>query len=159
MHALLTFLFIFQLAYSADLVNDTNGVALDGYDVVAYFKNAEKGIATGAKGSSKISVEHKGVKYYFSSEENKSLFVQRASDYLPAYGGWCAWAVAQGQNEVSVNYDTFLVKADSAGKKRLFLFYNSWLANTLKKWNKKSTGTHQELVKKADEYWAAFKKE
>ena len=149
--------FLFCSSVFADnLVNETEGVALDGYDVVGYFKNAEKGIGKGVKGSSKISSNYKGVTYNFSSNENRELFLTNPESYLPAYGGWCAWAVAQGQNEVGVNYNTFLVKEDESGHKRLYLFYNSWLSNTLKKWNKESSGTHEELVNKADKHWKSF---
>ena len=144
-------------AFSADLVNDTKGVALDGYDVVAYFQNAKKGIENGTRGSSEFSAKYEGVAYHFVNEANKKLFIENPENYLPAYGGWCAWAVAQGQNEVSVNYDTFLVKADESGKERLYLFYNKWFTNTLSKWNDESTGTHKELVDKADTFWGTLK--
>lgn len=149
-------IFLFSLtANAADLVNDTNGVALDGYDVVAYFINAENNLMKGTKGSSSFLVEYEGVKYYFSSEENKKAFSKDPKSYLPAYGGWCAWAVAQGQNEVKVNYDAFTIQNDEKGNKRLFLFYKTWLADTKKKW---LNGSYEQLSKSADKNWVGFSK-
>ncbi|MGH1469106.1 MAG: YHS domain-containing (seleno)protein [Bdellovibrionales bacterium] len=150
--------FLPSIAFSkADLINDKKGVALAGYDLVAYFKNAEKGLEEGLKGSKEYRVKHEGVDYHFSSEENKKLFIDSPAKYLPAYGGWCAWAVAQGKSEVSVDYNTFIVKKDESGTLRLYLFYNSWGINTLKKWQKKSTGAHEDLVRAADKVWAKEK--
>ena len=143
-------------AFADDLINETHGVALDGYDVVAYFRSADKAVDKGIKGSSKYSTDYKGVTYHFSNNENRELFLTNPESFLPEYGGWCAWAVAQGKNEVGVDYDTFIVKEDESGKKRLYLFYNSWFSNTLKKWKKKSTGTHKELVNKANKHWNEF---
>ncbi len=127
------------------------GVALNGHDVVAYFQNHEDGITDeGKKGSNKFSVKYKNVTYHFSSQKNKELFEANPEDYLPAYGGWCAWAMSYGKSRVPVNYDTFLIAPDANGKDRLYLFYNSWGTNTLKKWLK---GDHNELVGKADATW------
>ena len=128
-----------------------HAVALDGYDVVAYFKNFENGITNkGKKGSKKIFSKYKDILYYFSSQENKDLFVETPEDYIPAYGGWCAWAMSYGENRVKVDYDTFMIAPDANGKNRLYLFYNFWGTNTLKKWLK---GDHKELVEKSDRFW------
>ena len=147
-------LVISTLAMSGNtgLINHTKkDVAVEGYDVVAYFQNHKNGIKDkGTKGTKEFSSQYKGVTYYFSSLENKELFVANPEDYLPAYGGWCAWAMAYGESRVSVNQDTFLIAPDANGKERLYLFYNSWGTNTLKKWLK---GNHEELVVKADITW------
>ena len=126
-----------------DRVNDNNGIALDGYDVAAYFREGQK---TAVKGSKKWSSDYQGHAYYFSTEENKKLFDKNPSAYAPIYGGWCAWAVSYGKIGVPVNYDEFLIRKDSSGKDRLFLFY----PGTSKNWKK---GNHQELLKKASAVW------
>lgn len=76
----------------ADPVNTNwRGVAVKGYDVVAYFRQS-----AAVKGDDNFSVAHQGITYYFVSQENKNLFVAEPAKYLPQYGGYCAWAVSQG---------------------------------------------------------------
>ena len=130
--------------------NQKNGVALEGYDVVAYFQNYEREIERGTKGSKKFSTKILGITYYFVSEENKDTFDADPEKYIPAYGGWCAWAMAQGQTGVPVNYNTFLIEENVYGQKSLYLFYNSWGNNTKKKWLEHF---HHDLILKADETW------
>ena len=138
---------------NAGFINhNKENVALDGYDVVAYFKNHEAGNKTkGTKGSASFASKYKEVNYYFSSQENKALFEANPEDYIPAYGGWCAWAMAEGTSRVTVNFDSFLIAQDAYGTNRLYLFYTSFFSNTRDDWLK---GNHTELVKKADITWA-----
>jgi len=131
--------------------NNKKGVALHGYDVVAYFQNHENNINKGKRGLQKFSSKYQDITYYFSSQNNKELFEAKPEQYIPAYGGWCAWAMSYGKSGVPVNYDTFLIAPDLNGNKRLFLFYNSWGNNTLKKWKQQD---HITLVKQADATWA-----
>ena len=65
----------------------TVGVA--GYDTVAFFTENEAVLGIRAH-----AVEHDGVTYLFSSEENRDLFKETPEQYLPQYGGWCAYAMA-----------------------------------------------------------------
>jgi len=67
------------------------GVAINGYDPVAYF-NDNKPVA----GSADISAEWKGVTWRFASQANKEAFVAAPEKYAPQYGGYCAYAVSQG---------------------------------------------------------------
>lgn len=60
-----------------------------GYDVVAYFTESKP-----VEGDDGISTEYKGADWYFSSKENLDLFLADPEKYLPQYGGYCAWAVA-----------------------------------------------------------------
>src|SRR5438876_7537623 len=60
-------------------------VALGGYDTVSYFAKNQA-----LKGSKEIGAQHRGVTYYFASEENRKLFTESPEKYLSAYGGWCA---------------------------------------------------------------------
>ena len=68
-----------------------SGLALRGYDPVAYF-NSNKPI----RGKSSISTKNAGATYYFSSEANKKQFLKNPRKYLPAYGGYCAYGTAVG---------------------------------------------------------------
>ncbi|MFM1816450.1 MAG: hypothetical protein RLZ98_3145 [Pseudomonadota bacterium] len=67
------------------------GVAIKGYDPVAYFVDAGP-----RKGSPKFSVKHRGVEWRFATGENKSRFEADPEKYMPAYGGYCAYGVAKG---------------------------------------------------------------
>ena len=60
----------------------------DGYDLVIYFSKNKP-----VKGKSSISNQYQDLLFYFSSQENKDLFVSNPSKYLPKYGGWCAYAI------------------------------------------------------------------
>jgi len=68
-----------------------DGAALSGYDTVSYFDNAEP-----LHGEPTISVMWRGVKWYFASQENRELFEANPRAYAPQFGGYCAYAVAQG---------------------------------------------------------------
>jgi YHS domain-containing protein len=119
--------------------NLDNGIAIDGYDPVAYFKS-NKAI----KGSKSISVYHQGVVYYFSSVENKETFKKNPSAYEPQYGGWCAYAMGKQGDKVSIDPETFKIVNG-----KLYLFYNKFFNNTLKSWNKDESN----LKTNADVNW------
>ncbi|XVJ64838.1 MAG: YHS domain protein [Lacibacter sp.] len=67
-----------------------SGIALNGYDVVAFYENKA------VKGSDTITTEWKGVKWYFSSQANKNNFLQKPQQYEPQFGGWCAYGASRG---------------------------------------------------------------
>ena len=80
------------MAHAQSSVNtDASGLALEGYDPVAYFAQGEA-----VRGLESISAVHEGARYLFASENHRELFLEAPADYLPAYGGYCAWAVGQG---------------------------------------------------------------
>lgn len=68
-----------------------SNTAAGGYDVVAYFSD---GKAT--RGSRKITFEWRGATWRFASAQNRDRFAASPESYAPQYGGYCAWAVAQG---------------------------------------------------------------
>lgn len=80
-----------------------DGVAAGGYDVVAYqTENAAK------PGDQSITAEFDGVNYRFISEANRATFTANPAKYTPAYGGYCAYAVAKGYT-ASVDPEAFTV--------------------------------------------------
>lgn len=119
--------------------NSDHGLALHGYDAVSYF--SPTGPVEG-KGSFQTKVD--GQDYRFASAENLAEFKKSPARYQPLYGGWCAYAMADG-DLVDVNPKTFKI-VDG----KLLLFYNGWLGNTLTKWNKDEAN----LRTKADANWA-----
>ncbi|MDW3197317.1 MAG: YHS domain-containing (seleno)protein [Cytophagales bacterium] len=119
--------------------NTKDGLAVGGYDVVAYFSGEAE------KGSKSIRASHQGITYRFSSESNKQKFLDSPKKYVPAYGGWCAYAMGVSGDKVKIDPETFKVIDD-----KLYLFYNFWGNNTLKSWNEDESG----LKTKADKYWS-----
>jgi YHS domain-containing protein len=67
-----------------------SGVGAGGYDVVSYFNGGPK------KGSAKYAASYNGAKWYFTSAENMKAFQASPGKYAPAFGGYCAYAVANG---------------------------------------------------------------
>ena len=67
------------------------GVAVGGYDPVAYFTEMKA-----VKGNPAIALDHEGAKWFFASEANREAFKAEPAKYAPQYGGYCAWAVSQG---------------------------------------------------------------
>lgn len=66
------------------------GVGAGGYDVVSYFSGAPK------KGKKEFTTQWKGAGWRFASAENLKMFEAAPEKYAPQYGGYCAFAVAQG---------------------------------------------------------------
>ena len=67
------------------------GVAIKGYDPVAYFKDGKP-----RRGSNLYTFKYKGVTWRFASAENRAAFIAAPDKYEPAYGGYCAYGVAKG---------------------------------------------------------------
>lgn len=79
--------------HAADEVNlGPAGVALHGYDPVAYFDPGQP-----ARGTNSVRSTHDGVTYWFSSAANKTAFDANPAKYVPAYGGWCSYGVRVGR--------------------------------------------------------------
>jgi YHS domain-containing protein len=100
------------VAPSVRSVGDWNlgegGLALVGFDPVACFP---EGGGKARKGSPEMTLEQGGAIYRFASEANRDRFRKEPARYEPAYGGWCAWAMAQEAGEkVEVDPESFLVQ-------------------------------------------------
>ena len=78
-------------ASSIALNADPAGMALKGYDAVAYFA-----VDSAVKGDAKYSYVWNGAKWLFSSEENMNKFMADPEAYAPQFGGYCAYAVSEG---------------------------------------------------------------
>lgn len=138
--------FLISLTYINAQSIDYNlkkGYVAEGYDVVEYFKN--KAI----EGHKALTTTHDNVQYKFVSEENLNTFLKAPENYIPQYGGYCAYAVAIDSKKVDIDPETFEIRDG-----KLYLFYNSWGINTLRKWQKNNV---KGLQKKADQNWEAIK--
>ena len=63
---------------------DEKGLAVGGYDVVAYFSNKA------TKGDTKITAKHGDATYQFVNTANRDAFKKNPTKYLPEFGGFCA---------------------------------------------------------------------
>lgn len=118
--------------------NLENGLALQGYDAVEYINRNRA-----TPGAAGMETVYRGVRYRFASAANRDTFNAAPDKYLPAYGGWCATAIAKS-DKVEVDPKNFKVTNG-----RLFLFYNGFWGDALKDWNKDEAG----LTPKADRNW------
>jgi YHS domain-containing protein len=119
--------------------NLDDGIAIQGYDAVAYFS-----LNKAVKGTKENTVFYQGITYYFSSAANKEEFKKNPARYEPEYGGWCAYAMGAKGEKVSIDPKTFKIVGG-----KLYLFYNKFFNNTLTDWNKDETN----LKRKADANW------
>ena len=126
------------LADPAILLNE-KGVALSGYDPVAYFTEKKPVV-----GQEKFSAKHEDATYWFSSEAHRVLFVAEPSKYVPQYGGYCAYAASLGRKGFGnpLNFDVI--------NNKLYINYNDGIQ---KRWSADSAG----FIQKADAKWEGAK--
>jgi YHS domain-containing protein len=99
------------------------GVAIDGYDPVAYFTDGKP-----VEGRADFSYDWQGATWRFASAEHRDLFAAAPEKYAPQYGGYCAYAVAQGKT-ADIDPEAWTVVGD-----KLYLNYDQdiqkkWLAD------------------------------
>ncbi len=139
---LLTFLSLTALSQQTDY-NEKKGYVAEGYDVTEYFNDkAIEGLDT-------FETTYDGAKFKFSSQANLDTFKESPEKYVPQYGGYCAYAIADKGKKVSIDPETFEIRDG-----KLYLFYNSWGVNTLEKWNEEGP---EVLRKKADFEWKSVR--
>lgn len=91
-----TSVFVFLLATApvfakdpVDPVNkDRSGLAIKGYDTVAYFTEGKP-----VRGSAAFTQSWNGATWRFASAANRDQFAADPAKYAPQYGAYCAWAV------------------------------------------------------------------
>ncbi len=120
---------------------DPGRLAVLGYDVVSYFP---EGGAKPVPGKPELRAELDGVVYYFATPEHRALFQADPARFRPAFGGWCAHAMADGGRKVIINPTNYLLT-----RGRLFLFYKTFWADAVPNWNKDPERYEPE----ADEWW------
>ncbi|MCC0036658.1 MAG: tat pathway signal sequence domain protein [Hoeflea sp.] len=133
--------FVMAFLSGAAIAGEANlnfqGVAIQGYDPVAYFTESKP-----VPGDPAITATHDGAIYRFASTEHRAAFEADPGKYVPQYGGYCAYGAAQGYN-APVEPEQFTI-ADG----KLYLNYN---ADVRKRWNQDRGG----YISKADAYWAS----
>ncbi|QNI04826.1 YHS domain protein [Halomonas sp. SH5A2] len=121
----------------AEPVFAEDGIAIRGYDPVAYF-TADKPVA----GSSAHAFEWNGVTWHFANAEHRERFAAKPEMYAPAYGGYCAWAVAEKGELWSIDPHAWHIVDGT-----LYLNYSDAIQQ---RWEQDIPG----FIKKGDERWA-----
>jgi YHS domain-containing protein len=95
---------LFAQTATKTLVNvDKTGVAIQGYDPVAFFTDGKP-----LKGDAKFVAKHGGAIYQFASKEHKDLFKADPAKYEPEFGGYCAYGVSRNKL-VEIDVDAFQI--------------------------------------------------
>jgi YHS domain-containing protein len=116
------------------------GVAISGYDTVAYFTQSKA-----VKGSPEFQSEFLGETWHFASAKHRDLFAANPVAYAPQYGGFCAGEMlyADATTGVTTNIDP---EAWRIIDDKLYLFYDKGYAAVFEE-------KAVELVDKADKNW------
>jgi len=114
---------------------DRSGVAIQGYDPVAFFTDQRP-----VKGNGQFQSDYNGAKYYFASGDHKAAFDKDPAKYEPQFGGYCAYGVSHG-NRAPVKIEAWQIVNG-----RLLMQYDLDVKN---EFNKDQQGT----LKKADQNW------
>ncbi|MEM7171650.1 MAG: YHS domain-containing (seleno)protein [Pseudomonadota bacterium] len=78
--------------WAQEILNVTEeGVAIDGFDSVAYFKQGRP-----IKGRPEYSHTYKDHLWHFATAANRDAFADDPQAYAPQYNGFCAVAVSEG---------------------------------------------------------------
>jgi YHS domain-containing protein len=125
----------------ADEIYTTNGVAINGYDAVAYFSDHKP-----IKGSDKFTIAYKGATFYFASAAHRDTFAGNPERYAPQFGGYCAYGTAAG-HKAPTEPQAFTVVDD-----KLYLNYNDHVLQT---WRADVSGN----IKKANANWDTVKEQ
>jgi YHS domain-containing protein len=127
------------LAQTKALLNlEKNGLALQGYDPVAFFTQNKP-----VKGKPEFKSTHQGATYYFASEENKARFDKEPAKFEPAFGGFCAYGVSRNKL-VEIDPEAFQILDG-----RLLLQYSKGVRSDFNKDPKSN-------LAKADANWPAL---
>lgn len=141
---LLLFCLISTVFYAQEKdYNLKKGYVAEGYDVVSYFENKTE------EGKKEFTTTYDGVKFKFINKKHLETFNKSPKKYIPQYGGWCAYALGANNTKYDIDPDTYEIRDG-----KLYLFYNSWGVNTLKKWIDENPN---DLQNKADQNWSSYK--
>ena len=128
---------LFFMACSLQAQNnvDAAGLALKGYDPVAYFTEKKP-----VSGRAEFTAQHEGATYRFASAANRDAFAAAPQKYAPQYGGYCAFGMAGGY-KAPIEPDAWTV-VDG----KLYLNYNQSVRS---KWSSDIPG----FLRKGDANW------
>ena len=117
---------------------DESGVAIRGYDPVAYFTEGKA-----VKGNPGFSARHEGALYHFATREHLAAFSANPAKYAPQFGGYCGYGASRGY-PADIDPEAFTIMDG-----RLIL-QNS--KGVLRRWQEDPDG----FLRKADGNWPAI---
>ncbi len=126
---------LFGFGGSKTPIYSNDGIAIDGSDAVAYFTEGRP-----VAGKDKFSTELSGATWLFASAENRDKFIADPEAFAPQYGGYCAWAMADG------NLASTIPEAWDIVDGKLYLNFNADIQN---RWRQDIPG----YIARADQQW------
>lgn len=116
-----------------------SGKAIRGYDPVAYFLEGKP-----VKGKNELVYKWNNASWYFSSQQNREMFIADPGKYAPQYGGYCAYGLSNGY-KAPTDADAWTIENG-----RLYLNYN---VDVRTEWNK----DRKQRIGNADKNWPKVK--
>jgi len=116
-----------------------SGLALEGHDAVAYFREGAP-----RAGEARFALEWSGAVWRFASAANRDAFAAEPERHAPRYGGHCAWAMAQGYRAPGRPLHWALVEG---------ALYVNFDASVQRRWLRDVPG----FIVAADRHWPALR--
>jgi YHS domain-containing protein len=118
---------------------DRGGLALSGYDPVAYFTEGRA-----VAGSAALTASHDGGTYRFATAAHRTAFLAEPARYLPQFGGFCAYGVSRNY-KVKIDPEAWHIEGG-----RLYLNYDKAVQA---KWREDIPG----YIARAERNWPALR--
>ena len=112
------------------------GYAIGGFDPVSYFEDSGP-----SKGLPEFARRWSGATWLFATSANRDRFESEPERYAPAYGGWCAFGVAEGYAAESDPQNAWTIHQ---GK-----LYLNWDAEVASEWRLET----EAFVEKSEAQW------
>ena len=123
------------------IATDSFGVAIKGYDTVAYFTEGRA-----LKGKKEFEFSWQGARWYFANAAHRDLFAANPKRYVPQFGGFCARGMTRGKMAAADPKAWTIVD----GK-----LYMKFSKASRDRWRQNKA----ENIKKAEEKWANIRKQ
>ena len=132
-------------AVAGEVVNTGlfGGVAIMGYDTVAYFTEGKA-----MKGSEEFAYEWLGTPWYFADAKHRDMFAAAPEKYAPQFGGYCSLGVSK-DGHAAENIDPETAWRIIDGK--LYFVYDATYVEEL------DGPARNEVLAKAEANWPAAK--
>lgn len=132
-------LLLLSFSLQAETLFKSAGIAIEGFDAVSYHT-----IKKAVRGDAQYSYSWNDGTWLFSSQENLNLFSKNPKKYAPEYGGYCAYAAAQGAL-APVDPTVWTIHNN-----KLYLNFSRGVGN---RWNEDK----KNYIKNADTHWKTLK--
>ncbi len=136
---ILALLTAFNLSAQKSEIFVKSGIAINGYDPVAYFKEDKP-----VKGDENLSFKWNDATWLFSNQQNLDSFKLNPLKFAPQYGGYCAYGMSEG-HKAPTEPDAWTIVNG-----KLYLNYNIKVKSY---WNKDQV----KRIENADKNWPAIK--